>query len=172
MHHSQVRQNGFSLIELMVVVLLISITLGFALPSFLQLRARVGTDSAAQMMLQSLTLARSEAMTRQRVVSLCPVADNRCARDGQWHNGWIVFVDRNNNRQYEADDVLIHAFAARPESWLQSSSGRSLIRFQPNGGAGGSNATFTVCSRADAPQSNKTVVLSNSGRARFGPPRC
>ena len=46
-----------------------------------------------------------------------------------------------------------------------SSRGRTRIAFHPNGGAGGSNVSFTIC--ATRARTGKAVVVSNSGRVRI-----
>jgi Tfp pilus assembly protein FimT len=47
-----------------------------------------------------------------------------------------------------------------------TSTGRGQLAFHPNGGAGGSNASFTIC-HANA-LTGKAVIVANSGRVRLG----
>jgi type IV fimbrial biogenesis protein FimT len=52
---------------------------------------------------------------------------------------------------------------------LRSTTGRTRLVFQPNGGNAGSNVTFTLCD-GRGPAKAVTLVLANSGRLRTGQP--
>lgn len=77
------RQRGFTLVELMVVVVIISTMLGIGIPLFntfiLDQRLRA-TSSELRI---GLTLARSEAVKRNRIIELEPYA-------GGWAEGWTI----------------------------------------------------------------------------------
>ncbi len=107
------RPSGFSLIELMVTVAVVAILAALAAPSF-----RAQTDSArltahASSLLSSLLLARTEAIKRNGRVVLCKSADGAtCSSSGDWQQGWIVFVDANNNAQRaDATEPLLQQVA-------------------------------------------------------------
>ena len=65
--------------------------------------------------MQAVHLARSEAIKRNGVVSLCPSTDGETVRAGghPWRRGWIVFVngDRDSPAVRDADEDLLQAFA-------------------------------------------------------------
>jgi len=62
-------QRGFTLIEVMVVIAIIVIVTGIAGPSFRQLIAQQRVKSAASALIESLWVARSEALKRNADVS-------------------------------------------------------------------------------------------------------
>lgn len=62
--------GGFTLIELMIAVAIISITAGLAVPSYLQWNARYQLRQAATQITNQLTLARMTAMNRNRSVNV------------------------------------------------------------------------------------------------------
>ncbi|HSW53103.1 MAG TPA: GspH/FimT family pseudopilin, partial [Sulfuricaulis sp.] len=50
-----------------------------------------------------LNLARSEAIKRNAVIALCKSDDGAsCSRHAAWNDGWIVFVDDNNNHEVDS----------------------------------------------------------------------
>jgi prepilin-type N-terminal cleavage/methylation domain-containing protein len=61
---------GFTLLELMIVVSIVGIAAGFAWPKFIETRRRMAVESAAQRLMQDLGLARTEAIKRNRPMSL------------------------------------------------------------------------------------------------------
>jgi prepilin-type N-terminal cleavage/methylation domain-containing protein len=63
-------RRGLTLIELMIVVSIVGIAAGFAWPKFIETRQRMAVESAAQRLARDLGLARTEAIKRNRPVSL------------------------------------------------------------------------------------------------------
>ncbi len=64
------RQQGFSLMELIVVIAIVGIMASIAIPSFSSWRARSGTRNAAQSLLAHLKQARTLAFAENRSVSI------------------------------------------------------------------------------------------------------
>ncbi len=93
-------QNGFTLLELMVTLLVAGIVLSIGVPSFMEFQRNNAMVSAANGMISGLYLARTEAVKRQVPVTLCgspapTIAAPICGAGG--NGGFIVFVDENNN---------------------------------------------------------------------------
>ena len=107
--------HGFTLLEALVVLALLGVLVGMAVPAMSQLQARHRLQAQAEGFLDSLVLARSEALRRQLRISLCAQADGgRCDTDGQWEQGWLVFTDENDNGLLDAGEALIESHAALP----------------------------------------------------------
>jgi type IV fimbrial biogenesis protein FimT len=109
------RDGGFTLLEALVVLALIGVLAALAAPSVTGMRDRHQLQAQAEGLLSSLVLARSEALRRQQRVTLCPrTRDNACDASAAWQNGWLVFVDANDNAQREADEPLIEVHGDVP----------------------------------------------------------
>lgn len=90
------RGAGFTLLELMITVTVLSILLGIAIPSFQDLMRRNRLATQTNELISSLALARSEAVKRGVRVTVCPANVNQdaCSDSGDWaENGMIIFTD-------------------------------------------------------------------------------
>jgi type IV fimbrial biogenesis protein FimT len=107
--------GGFTLLEALVVLAVVGVLVALAAPSVSGMRARHQLQAQAEGLLDSLVLARSEALRRQQRVTLCPrTRDNACDATAPWQNGWLVFVDGNDNAQREPDEPLIEVHGDVP----------------------------------------------------------
>jgi type IV fimbrial biogenesis protein FimT len=159
--------TGWTLIELLIALAIVAILGGFAVSSVSAL-IQAGRSSAAHTdLLATLTTARSAAAVRETDVRVCPSADGRtCADSYHWEQGWIVYVDANNNNSKDDTDVVIGSYPKAGDGVrVITSTGRRTIEFQSSGGNGGSNATFTICDRR-GPAKAQAFAMSNTGGLR------
>jgi type IV fimbrial biogenesis protein FimT len=94
------KSQGFTLTELIITVAIAAIVLTIGVPSFQQTVRNNQATSQMNDLIGSLNLARSEAVKRGRRVVVCKSHNsqsNNPSCGGNWHDGWIVFVDVNNN---------------------------------------------------------------------------
>lgn len=105
------KQHGFTIIELMVTVIILSIVTAFAIPSMRDFIRRGHATSLSNQLLTALSLARSESLRRGQRVSVCASSDGAtCTNDG-FDKGYIVFVDIGVARAVNApDDVIVQVF--------------------------------------------------------------
>ena len=167
MKHSA--QNGFTLIELMITLLIAGIILGIALPSLTSITNEMNFSSLQQRLILDLTFTRSEAINQGGQVTICASNNGTTCSTTltDWSRGWIIFADNDGNRLFTTDtDELIRTSGVdslATISWEKTNS----ISFSGDGMAStNSTGNFTIC---DA-QGNSTVVkgitLNQSGRIR------
>lgn len=160
--------RGLTLVELITTLAVLVISLSLIVPGWAMLSERSQLTTAANRLLGNLAFARSAAVTRSQAVSLCPSVDGSvCSGDPfGWHHGYIVFEDRDADRSRSPDEPLLQVSGAeRPPLRLHTSAGRPAIRFQPDGAAWGTNATFRLCG-GDSTAANRAVIVLGTGRAR------
>ncbi|WP_324731793.1 GspH/FimT family pseudopilin [Pseudomonas paeninsulae] len=76
--------NGFTLMELMIGLVVLAILVGIAIPSYKGMVANQRVRATTTDLHSALVLARSEAIKRNRQVTLSPAAT------GGWGGGWSI----------------------------------------------------------------------------------
>lgn len=141
--------RGFTLFEMLIVLLIGAIILGLGAPSFDTFRRNSRLTNAANGLLSSALLARTEAVKRQRPVSICPSADPGVAEPtcgGATFTGWIVFADTNGDCSRGGDEPLLRANGPI-DPMVKASSNGTCISFGANGyirAAGGNPSTTAI----------------------------
>lgn len=96
------RKSGFTLIELVVTVALAAIVLTVGVPAFGTFIKNNRLITSTNALVGALNLARSEAIKRNVRVSVCKSSDGAaCTGTGNWEQGWLVFVDSDNDATYD-----------------------------------------------------------------------
>lgn len=158
--------TGFTLLELMVTLTIAALLLTAGVPSLQQFTQRQHMKAAVGSLHNDLLLARSEAVVRNLEVVVCPGAPpGGCTDDSDWSRGWIVFGDENGDRRRQASETVLRHGQGFEHLRISSSSGRSSLRFFPDGSAPGSNGSIALCGAGGPPQAWRLVV-SNVGRIR------
>lgn len=98
------RPQGYTLIELLVVIIIIGIVSAIAFPSFREFINASRLTGAANELVASLQIARSEAVRRNARVVICPSTNGTACGGTNWARH-ISFVDAN--RDGAADDALV-----------------------------------------------------------------
>lgn len=108
-------QRGFNLLELMTTLLVAGIVLGMGIPSFNQFMSNNRMAGAANDLVTSLHLARTEAVKRRTTVTVCAsstwdTATPDCDLDGGV-TGWIVFADANGDVAVDDGEAVVSSHA-------------------------------------------------------------
>ena len=160
------RPPGFTLPELMFSMSIIAGMVAWGVPAFRDLERNAARTSEVNLFLQAVYLARSEAIKRNGVVSLCPSQDGAwCAATGTaWDRGWIVFVnlDRDSPAVRDPGEDLLYAYPVWPGGSVVAN--RETISFRAFGQSG-VTATFTFCDDRGS-RAARAVIVSQAGRPR------
>src|SRR5688572_9547660 len=89
-HVSSHTEGGFTLIEMMIVISLIAILMAIAVPSFRDASLSSQLRSTANELVAGAMLARSEAIKRNAIVTMCVSSSGTACTGGSWEQGWIV----------------------------------------------------------------------------------
>ena len=162
------KASGFTLIEAVVTVSVLSILLATGLPAFSALLEHLRATSTLSLLVSQMGHARMAAVKYRRPVILCPSTDGlRCDRGGDWSNGWMIFVVRGDRGgPTTTTDLLQVELAPRSQHMsIRSGPGRPHLRYLPDGRSAGSNLSIEICSKSGLRQG--AVVVNNAGRPRI-----
>ncbi|HEX4944350.1 MAG TPA: GspH/FimT family protein, partial [Usitatibacteraceae bacterium] len=102
----------------------------------------------------SIQVARSEAIKRNTVVTLCASTDGAACAD-DWGNGWIVLSGAS----------VLQREQALPSGWrVTEKDGIGSLTFQPTG-VGVTQAEFTFCRATPAGSQERVLTVSATGTA-------
>jgi type IV fimbrial biogenesis protein FimT len=160
------RRRGHTLIELLIGLAVVATTLAWGVPSFGNFLRNAARTREVNQFIQAVYVARSEAIKRNGVVSLCPSRDGTtCATDSPWDLGWIVFVnlDRDAPAARDSDEELLRVYP--PWESGQIAANRTTLSFRPFGQSG-VTATITFCDDRGSAAA-RAVIISQTGRPRI-----
>lgn len=165
------KRPGFTLLELMIVLAVLSILFASALPDLSNMLAGRQLRSASADLLAAINDTRAQAIARRRVVTLL-------AENGDWQQGWMIVVDANANRSPDPDEAILYRHRAAPErlrvrarftdntapSYISyNAAGRSCRSAHPNAANFG---TITL----ELAGAQRNIKINMQGRARLCDP--
>ena len=164
----QLHGDGFTLIEVMIVIAILSILAGIALPAFNTLIASNRLAGQANDLLSAFQLARSEAVTRGNRVSVCASSSGTTCTGVPWNTGWMVFDESPGGTTGTFDagaDTILRVYPALAGSSTLSAGTVAVVTYRPNGQAG-NNVNFLLCPNDNSGVTGRVIQVSASGRAR------
>jgi len=165
-----IKQNGFTLAELLVTLAVFSILVTVGVPSFNQTLLNNRQVSSLNILVGSMQLARSEAIVQNRRVTLCGSDDGQTCGNS-WSNGWVVFVDGDGDGQVNGTEVVLRSVNDISRLGITPGGIANNLMYRPNGRMMVNNnirantGQFTVCDIRGAEYA-RTIVVDSSGRPR------
>ena len=145
--------SGFTLVELMVVIAIISVSLIIAIPTYhLTIKPTVSLNGAARQLYSDVQLTRLRA-----------VSDNtRCGLFFSAGPGYTIFRDNNSNSQYDAGEEVIKT--------VNLSNEYPKVQFDTSQGGGDginfANNSFSMTAKGLATLDGEVYLINNKGKGR------
>ncbi|WP_339615910.1 GspH/FimT family pseudopilin [uncultured Gilvimarinus sp.] len=136
------RSAGFTLIELMVVVVVMTIAAAIALPNFRTMIINHQSQGLAEDVIGAIQFTRSEAVKRGEFVSLCASNADQSACGSDWSNGMLAVTDiaKENGAAVTVGEILKIWEGFSPSASISvergsagSLSATSFLRYAPGG---------------------------------------
>jgi type IV fimbrial biogenesis protein FimT len=160
------RSQGLTLIELMITLSIVAILAAIAGPSFKDAQYNAQRTTTVNDFLHGLFLARSEAIKRGQIVTMCKSTDgSTCAgASTSWDDGWMIFVnsDRDDAPERDANEDVLLVRAAWPNGTITSN--RQSYSFRPFQQAV-VNGTLIFCDPRGSEHA-RAIIISHTGRPR------
>jgi type IV fimbrial biogenesis protein FimT len=167
MHPNKRVHGGFTLIELVILMVAIALMATIAIPSFDSSVSRNSIDAAQSELQAALNLARSEAVKRGKTVTLCASSDQQVCSN-VWSSGWLLFVDNNSNNAVNSGEEILRvgrAVNGRNGLAMSGSVSNNAIQFKSSGFSN-QNSTWTYCAADKALSKARGIVVESSGLTR------
>lgn len=162
---SATRQRGFTLGEVLATLGVLGVSLSLVVPSMESVTRTNRRADGINALVGTLHAARSEAITRNMAVVVCPSTDGHLCAAVDWNAGWIRFADANGNYVVDQGEAILGSSPAIPGLRIQSDAFRTAAGFSPAGRAvspvdnRAPGGDFTIC---QGPESADGRVLSVS----------
>ena len=166
--------QGFTAIELMVVVSIIAVLAALAGPSFTQMIESWRVRDATESLRSTLLFARSEAIKRggQIAIHKLPNNTNGCTSatgNRDWDCGWIVCHDTNNSGTCTSTEPVLQRIETPPRVQVTRTGGSVSIKLNRWGLVDGTWLGFSLVplDKSTTHAGARCVCMSSGGRIRI-----
>lgn len=154
------KQFGVTLIESLVTISLLTILAAIAVPSFIGAIASSQITSATNDIVAAVAKARVNAITTGSRTTICKSANGtQCTNDGDWAQGWIIFIDTTrsgNTASVAVGESLIAVSQNSAPNSISIRGDANLVQYVSFGADG------TAKTMGGAPLVGKIRVCSSS----------
>ena len=172
--------QGFTLIELVMVMAVAAIVLAVGVPSFQTLARKSNTATISNEFLNALAMARNEAIQRGYPVYICSTADATAASptcnsttSTNWEDGWLMMLDEDDDGDFtdqSENPLLVHETIRSDYSLNGEAVVKNLIGFEATGFAK-QEGIIVLCNPkvvnfATDKKYARVINVSGSGRSR------
>ncbi|WP_367605790.1 GspH/FimT family pseudopilin [Legionella sp. W05-934-2] len=167
-------KNGFTLVEMMITLVVAAILIGLAVPSYFNMVQNNHITATVNKLSASLNYARLEAIKRGEQVSVCAASSaalNACGTNAQWAQGWVVFVDENDNNVIDVGDTLIRVNEQLPPG-ITITTVSSVVSYDGTGFLNSNATNFTVSASGCTGDSGRQLAIAGSGRLSLSNVNC
>ncbi|MBQ0745836.1 MAG: GspH/FimT family pseudopilin [Marinobacter sp.] len=161
------KNRGFSLLELMIVVIIAATLVNIALPSFTSLINSQERRGALHDLMGVFAFARQHAVMNGAIVTVCPLdTTGTCGRD--WNSDIHAFLDPDNTRKLTANESLLRTISPSGNGRLIARSlNRSFFQFRPTGFIHSDLGNITWCPESRNASLAGQIIISRGGRVRI-----
>lgn len=126
-------QQGFSLGEVLTTLGVLGLSLSLVIPSLDTVTQSNLRASGINALVATLHSARSEALTRNATVAICPSADGQACARVAWETGWIRFVDSNGNYRADSGEPVLGEAPAMAGLHIRTVAFATAFAYGPTG---------------------------------------
>ena len=158
------KETGFTLVELLITIVVVSILLATGVPSMMQMVKNNRVATQANKLVTAVQLANANL-------------DN-CSGSTDWGTGWIVFSNMNDDQTadtgtdacLDTEDCLIRALEGVNKSTLTGND--SAIHFLPTGLTDNGPITFTLKADGCKHEQERSITVSLQGHTTIAHQAC
>jgi type IV fimbrial biogenesis protein FimT len=165
------RQRGFTLGELLTTMTVIGLSLSFAVPGFNTIINNNRRATGINQLVSTMYLARSEAITRNTQITVCPSTNGVACQAVGWNQGWLLFADTNRDRAIQPGELILGHMPAQTRLEIQSAEFGTFFVYRPNGRLmvntpAENTGQMTICDPRGAEHA-RVLIVNTSGHPRL-----
>lgn len=163
---TRISQAGFTLAEMVTVLAVIAIVAVIATAGLSGIVRGTRVQTTVRKLHQDLQLARTAAVTRSRLVTVCPLdASHRCSRD--WSRPISVFLDPGNARALSKKRYLLDVVPHPDQIRLEVRPARKrYFQFSSTGLVHGTLGSVLICGGRPGVDRAAYMAINMGGRVR------
>lgn len=162
------KNQGFTLIELLFTCTISAVLILLTVSGYQYFISEDRSLAQVTQLVTAIQFARSEAIKRRTVVTLCKSANQKqCG--GDWRDGWIIFVDTTGSGKVISKNSILRVYQIPPNqctlTWDASRSD-NYLQMNASGETRGQDGSFIYCSLLNKSHPGYSIILSQTGRVR------
>jgi len=168
------KRSGFTLVEFLITMTIAAIFLTIAVPSYYSMMQNNRVITFTNGMSAAFNFARIEAIKRGVRVSVCSASSaalTSCGNATQWNQGWIVFIDSDNNNQVDATTNLAKVNEAAPDN-VNITASSNIVSYDGSGFVTSGSFTMTLTATSCTGYNARSLSITSSGRLSIGRTAC
>jgi type IV fimbrial biogenesis protein FimT len=160
-----VRNKGLTLVELLITLIIISITFSFAVPAMDRELAKSRQRELIATYHGAFSFARSQAINTGVHVTICPLSSaNKCTDD--WTLPAAIFPDTDRDEQPDNDNIWKFIQPVTSYHIKSRTGGRGYLTFGPSGLIHGASGSLIACPGQTSRQPMSYLKVNRGGRFR------
>ena len=171
------KQNGFTLLELMVTVAIVGIIASIAIWNSSDMLEENRAENFLLELKRNISYARSQAASTDEIVVICAAQHTEVKNNDAYlkcRNKWdknktiIVFIDKNNNGHYDSstDSLLRIMEKISLNDKIKYTGNDRRLRFNTSGRITTNPGDFVFCPN-NGSENNKALTVSQSGTSFY-----
>ncbi len=160
------RERGFTIIELMTSIVILSVLAFLAAPAMFDLIQRSKIDATTSDLMRSVVAARTEAVARNQSIVICSSSDAATCTSGGWSAGWLTYVDTDRDGTMDAGEEVLTLYQLMNDATLTTNTANVHSMSFNSDGTLDEAISFRVCGETADPDSGYSIAISVTGRPR------
>lgn len=162
--HSSIKLiKGFSLLEQIILLVILSVLYGLLIPSFQDYIFRHFQQLTLNQFVNTLNTARLQALIKQKTVTVCPIkhySSSACCRK-KWTNIWLIY----EGKYTPCPNIPTHIIRLHKgfrSSTINQYHKIPAVEYKKDGSTPGFNSTFII----QTGNISQRVIVNRLGRVR------